>query len=95
MAAKEKIRTRWLSIILNWQSRWFHQELRYKTNSDWLVEQWRDMMGWKARGHTGLDREQCMPQWAGILKYVDEGPRGVQAVKIQDGGNDSIMLEAT
>jgi hypothetical protein len=46
-------------------------------------------MGWRARGYVGLDREQCIPQWPGIMKYVDEGPRRVQMV------NYSTLIEAT
>jgi hypothetical protein len=67
----------------------------YETHSDWLIEQWHDVMGRTEPGYVGLDREKCMPQWAGIMKYVDEGERRVQMAKFTDDGNDSIMIEAT
>jgi hypothetical protein len=35
-----------------------------------------------------------MPQWRGILKYIDEGRR-VQIVKFEEGGIDSRIVEAT
>jgi hypothetical protein len=60
------------------------KDMRYDTHSDWLVEQCC----------VGLDRDACMPQWEDILKYIDEGPRRVHMVKIDEGTTDSIALEA-
>jgi hypothetical protein len=59
-----------------------------------LVEQWLDMMGWKERGYVGLDRDACMPQSAELLRYIDEGPRRVHMVTIDESREDSTMLEA-
>jgi hypothetical protein len=71
------------------------KDMRYETNSDWLIEQWNEMMRWKECGYLGLDRDACMPQWAGIMKYIEEGPRGVQMVKFEVNGTDSAIVEAT
>jgi hypothetical protein len=70
------------------------KDMRYDTHSDWLVEQWHNMMGWKDHGYVGLDRDACMPQWTEILKYIDEGPRGAFMVKIDENTTDSAVLEA-
>jgi hypothetical protein len=37
--------------------------MTYATHSDWLIEQWRDMLGWKEVGYQGLDRNACPRQW--------------------------------
>jgi hypothetical protein len=64
--------------------------MRYKTHSDWLVEQWQDMMGWKARGYQGLDRDACMPQWKNIIREVEERAHGMEVTKLED---ERTMLE--
>jgi hypothetical protein len=33
--------------------------VRYETHSDWLIQQWYDMIGWKECGYVGLDRNAC------------------------------------
>jgi hypothetical protein len=51
-------------------------------------------MGWKMRGYVGLDRDACMPQWAGIMKLIDEGPRKGAMVKIDESTTIGSVLEA-
>jgi hypothetical protein len=59
----------------------------YETHCDWFVEQWNEIMGWKARGYVGLYRD------AGILRYVDE-PMSIAVVKVDERTTNSTVLEA-
>jgi hypothetical protein len=68
--------------------------MRYETKSDWLVEQWNDMMAWKARGYQGLDRDACMPQWANIVREVEERARGMDIAKLDPVRTASGFMEA-
>jgi hypothetical protein len=46
-------------------------ELTYTTSSEWLIEQWRDMLEWQSIGHQGLDRKACPYQWREIMAHVE------------------------
>jgi hypothetical protein len=70
------------------------KDMPYETHSEWLIRRWDYMIGWKERGYEGLDRNACMPQWAGIMKHIDDGQRRVAVVGFDENGNDSIMVEA-
>jgi hypothetical protein len=37
------------------------KQMKYDTFSNFLVEQWDDMMGWKRIGYPGLDHDACAP----------------------------------
>jgi hypothetical protein len=47
-----------------------NRSLTYVTHSDWLYEQWSDMLGWKSVNYQGLDRNACPPQWKWIMGHV-------------------------
>jgi hypothetical protein len=70
------------------------KDMRYDTHSDWLVEQWNDMMGWKSRGYQGLDRNTCMPQWSRIMRMIEEENWQVCVVNIDESSTISAVLEA-
>jgi hypothetical protein len=36
--------------------------MKYGTHSDWLLEQWTQMMEWKSLNDQGLDRDACPPE---------------------------------
>jgi hypothetical protein len=61
-----------------------NRSLTYVTHSDWLFEQWRDMLGWKAVGHQGLDRNACPPQWKGIMGHVETRVDEVRRMKLSE-----------
>jgi ribonuclease HI len=46
-------------------------ELTFATNSDWLLNQWADMLGWQSVGYEGLDRKACPHQWREIMEHVE------------------------
>jgi hypothetical protein len=66
----------------------------YATSSDWLFDQWRDMMGWREIGYKGLDPNDCMFQWKGIMEHVDQRIGTVTMVKIQEIVIDPKMYQA-
>jgi hypothetical protein len=68
--------------------------MRYETDSDWLVEQWRQLMEWKAIGYQGLDRDACMPQWADIMREVEERSQGMDITKLDPRTTASAYMEA-
>jgi hypothetical protein len=45
--------------------------LTYATRSEWLMDQWNDMLAWQSIGYQGLDREACPYQWKGIMEHVE------------------------
>jgi hypothetical protein len=47
--------------------------MTYATHSDWLYEQWCDMMGWKEVGYQGLDQNACPLQWKGSCSMWSRG----------------------
>jgi hypothetical protein len=66
----------------------------YATCSDWLFDQWRDMMAWKEIGYKGLDRNACMFQWKGIMEHVEQRIGVVTLVKISEMEIDPKMYQA-
>jgi hypothetical protein len=70
------------------------KDMRYDTHSDWLVEQWNDMLTWKGRGYQGLDRDACMPKWSEIMRLIEEENRLVGMVKIDESSTATVTLEA-
>jgi hypothetical protein len=46
-------------------------ELTYATSSEWLLQQWADMLGWQSVGYEGLDRKACPYQWREIMDHVE------------------------
>jgi hypothetical protein len=61
-----------------------NRSLTYVTHSNWLYEQWSDMLGWKAVGYQGLDRSACPPQWKGIMEHVETRVDQVRMVKLSE-----------
>jgi hypothetical protein len=55
--------------------------MTYATHSDWLYDQWCDMMGWKEVGYQGLDRNACPLQWKRIMEHVEQRIGNVTLVK--------------
>jgi hypothetical protein len=70
-------------------------DMKYDTHSDLLVEQWHDMMGWKASGYQGLDQNPSVPQWSGVMRMIEEENRQVCVVKLDEGSTASAILEAS
>jgi hypothetical protein len=68
--------------------------MRYEIDSDWLVEQWCQMMQWKARSYQGLDRSACMPQWADIMREVEERAQGMDITTLDPTKTASGFMEA-
>jgi hypothetical protein len=66
----------------------------YATHSDWLIEQWRDMLGWKEVGYQGLDRNACPRQWKGIMEHVEQRIRGLEMVKLSEMAIDPKIRNA-
>jgi hypothetical protein len=66
----------------------------YATSSDWLFDQWRDVMAWREVGYKGLDRDACMFQWKGIMEHVERRIGIVTLVKISDMVIDPKMYQA-
>jgi hypothetical protein len=46
-------------------------ELTYATNSEWLLEQWLDMLAWKSIDYQGLDRKACPHYWQDIMGHAE------------------------
>jgi hypothetical protein len=61
-----------------------NRSLTYVTHSDWLFEQWSDMLGWQSVGYQGLDRKACPPQWKGIMNHVETRVDQVRMVKLSE-----------
>jgi hypothetical protein len=68
--------------------------MTYVTHSDWLCEQWCDMMGWKDVGYQGLDQNACPPQWKGIMEHVEQRIGAVTMVKLSDMEIDPKIRQA-
>jgi hypothetical protein len=56
----------------------------YATCSDWLFDQWSDMMAWRGIGSKGLDRDACPFQWKGIMEHVEQRIGVVTMVRISE-----------
>jgi hypothetical protein len=54
-----------VKLIPDWKG------MRYDTESDWLIQQWDQMLHWKELGYQGLDRDACPPQWARIMESLE------------------------
>jgi hypothetical protein len=68
--------------------------LTYVTHSDWLYEQWTDMMGWKSVGYQRLDRNMCAFQWKGIMDHVEERLNEVNMVKSSESDIEEKIRNA-
>jgi hypothetical protein len=68
--------------------------MTYATHSDWLYEQWRDMMGWKEAGYQGLDQNPCPLQWKGIMQHVEQRISNVTVVKLDEMDIDPKIRNA-
>jgi hypothetical protein len=66
----------------------------YDTQSDWLIHEWGQMMQWKEAGYQGLDRDECPPQWAGIMEKLEGRTQGVAMRKLDERTTASEILEA-
>jgi hypothetical protein len=66
----------------------------YATCSDWLFDQWSDMMAWREIGYQGLDRDACPSQWKGIMEHVEQRIGVVTLVKFSDIIVDQKMHQA-
>jgi hypothetical protein len=58
--------------------------LTYATHSEWLIGQWQGMVGWKAAGYVGLDRDACAYQWKGIMEGCETRLANVTLVRVGD-----------
>jgi hypothetical protein len=58
--------------------------LTYVTSSEWLIEQWTDMLAWKSVGYQGLDRGACPYHWKGIMEHVETRLENVTLVRSGD-----------
>jgi hypothetical protein len=56
----------------------------YATCSDWLFDQWSDMMAWREIGYKCLDRNACPSQWKGVMEHVEQRIGVVTMVKLCD-----------
>jgi hypothetical protein len=65
--------------------------MQYDTTSEFLVEQWDDMMRWKSIGYKGLDSDACPPQCTKIMGSL-EGRTG--GIGIFRSSQDSQLHEA-
>jgi hypothetical protein len=63
-----------------------NRSLTYVTDSDWLSEQWTDMLAWQSIGYQGLDRGACPFQWKGIMEHVET--RVEKATMVKSGDSD-------
>jgi ribonuclease HI len=61
-----------------------NRTLTYATGSEWLIEQWTDMLRWKSIDYKGLDREACPYQWKGIMEHVETRLSNVTLVRSGD-----------
>jgi hypothetical protein len=61
-----------------------NRSLTYVTDSDWLFDQWTDMLAWQSIGYKGLDRGACPFQWKGIMEHVETRVEQVMTVKSGD-----------
>jgi hypothetical protein len=61
-----------------------NRSLTYVTSSEWLCEQWSDMLAWQAVGYQGLDRGACPYQWKGIMEHVEARLEKVTMVRSGD-----------
>jgi hypothetical protein len=61
-----------------------HCSLTYATGSEWLIDQWNDMLEWQSIGCKGLDREACPYQWKGIMEHVETRLSKVTLMRIGD-----------
>jgi hypothetical protein len=68
--------------------------MTYATHSDWLYEQWRDMMGWKEVGYQGLDQNACPLQWKGIMEHVEQRISWLTMVKLSEMDIDPKIRNA-
>jgi hypothetical protein len=57
--------------------------MHYLTHSDWLLDQWTQMMEWKSLNYQGLDRSACPCRWWGIMGYLEGRTRGLEMMKIE------------
>jgi hypothetical protein len=64
------------------------------THSDWLYNQWADMMGWKSVNYEGLDRNACSLQWKGIMEHVEGRTRSFEMVKLSEMNIDPKIRDA-
>jgi hypothetical protein len=62
------------------------RSLTYVTTSEWLVEQWTDMLAWKSIGYQGLDRDACAYQWKGIMENMETRLANVTLVRSEESG---------
>jgi hypothetical protein len=65
--------------------------MQYDTISEFLVEQWNDMMQWKSIGYKRLDYDACPPQWRKIMGRIEGWTGGIGTFKSTD---DSQLHEA-
>jgi hypothetical protein len=68
--------------------------MHYLTHSDWLLDQWNQMMEWKSLNYQGLDRDACPYQWKGIIGYLEGRTRGLEMAKMETMGIDQAILKA-
>jgi hypothetical protein len=65
--------------------------MQYDTFSEFLVEQWEDMMAWKRVGYQALDYDACPHQWKTIMRSIEERTGGIGIFKCRD---DTQLHEA-
>jgi hypothetical protein len=68
--------------------------MRYGTHSDWLLEQWNQMMAWKSVNYQGLDRAACTPQRRGIMGSSERRTAGLEMMKLETMEVDQAIVKA-
>jgi hypothetical protein len=68
--------------------------MTYATHSDWLYEQWSDIMGWKSVNYQSLGPNACPLQWKGIMEHIEWLVRDLVMVKLSDLEIDPMIRDA-
>jgi hypothetical protein len=68
--------------------------MHYGTHSDWLLDQWTQMMEWKSLHYQGLDRSACPYQWKGIMGVLKGLTRGLEMMKLETMVVDQAIVKA-
>jgi hypothetical protein len=75
-------------------SRYEDRGMQYMSHSNWLVEQWTEMMQWKSVGYEGLDRDACPPEWKETMGGLEGRTRGVMMLKLRECQVNPSIVEA-
>jgi hypothetical protein len=68
--------------------------MTYGTHSDWLLEQWSQMVEWKSLNDQGLGRSACPLQWKGIMGHLEGRTSGLVMVNVEELDIDQVIMKA-